>query len=220
MARVILEEGLLDREFIDKRCENFDEFKSSLINFDLKRVSEITGVTIADLVRAAKAFAENRPATILYAMGITQHSHGTDNVMAVSNLALITGNVGKPSSGVNPLRGQNNVQGACDMGALPASYPGYQRVDDKAVKNKFEKVWGCTLSDRPGLYLTELFDAIDEGRVKAVYIMGENPVLSDSDARHVEKSLKNLEFLVVQDIFLTETARLAHVVLPAACSYE
>ncbi|MGC8735883.1 MAG: formate dehydrogenase subunit alpha [Dissulfurimicrobium sp.] len=220
MARVILEEGLLDREFIDKRCENFDEFKSSLINFDLKRVSEITGVTIADLVRAAKAFAENRPATILYAMGITQHSHGTDNVMAVSNLALITGNVGKPSSGVNPLRGQNNVQGACDMGALPASYPGYQRVDDKAVKNKFEKVWGCTLSDRPGLYLTELFDAIDEGRVKAVYIMGENPVLSDPDARHVEKSLKNLEFLVVQDIFLTETARLAHVVLPAACSYE
>ncbi len=220
MARVILDEDLLDKEFIKKRCENFEAFKTPLSNFKLDRVSEITGVPTKDIAKAARVFAKNRPASILYAMGITQHSHGTDNVTAVSNLALVTGNVGKPSTGVNPLRGQNNVQGTCDMGALPAFYPGYQRVADPPVKNKFEKAWRCALTDKPGLPLTEIFDAVDKGKVKAMYIMGENPVLSDPDARHVEESLKRLEFLVVQDIFLTETARFAHVVLPAACSYE
>ncbi len=220
MARVILDENLLDTEFIGKRCENFEAFKASLSNFEPDWVSDVTGVPVRDIVAAARTFARNPPASILYAMGITQHSHGTDNVTAVSNLALITGNVGRPSAGVNPLRGQNNVQGSCDMGALPAFYPGYQQVADPAVKEKFERAWGCALTDRPGLYLTEVFDAINRGRVKAMYIMGENPALSDPDARHVVEALKRLEFLVVQDIFLTETAKNAHVVLPAACSYE
>ena len=220
MARVILDEGLPDMEFIEKRCENFEAFKASLSNFEPGWVSEVTGVPAKDIAAAARTFAGNSPASILYAMGITQHSHGTDNVTAVSNLALITGNVGKPSTGVNPLRGQNNVQGSCDMGALPAFYPGYQRVADPSVQKKFEKAWGCALTDSPGLYLTEMFDAVDRGKVKAMYVMGENPVLSDPDANHVEEALKRLEFLVVQDIFLTETAKNAHVVLPAACSYE
>jgi predicted molibdopterin-dependent oxidoreductase YjgC len=153
-------------------------------------------------------------------MGITQHTHGTDNVSAVSNLAMLTGNLGKPSSGVNPLRGQNNVQGACDMGALPNVYPGYQKVDNPDAKKKFEKAWGVELDGSPGLTLTEIMDAAYEGTIKALYIVGENPIISDPDSRHVEDALKKLDILVVQDIFLTETARLADVVLPAATFAE
>ncbi|MGB2854004.1 MAG: formate dehydrogenase subunit alpha, partial [Dehalococcoidia bacterium] len=220
MARVIVDEGLLDRAFIEERCENFDEFKDSLKDFDLDRVSRITGVVASTIAEAARAYATNSPATILYAMGITQHSHGTDNVIATANLAMLTGNIGKPSSGVNPLRGQNNVQGACDMGALPNVYPGYQAVTDPAIREKFETAWGYTLSAERGTVLTDMFHAIDQGQVKAAYIIGENPVLSDPDARHVEESLSKLEFLVVQDIFLTETAQFADVVLPATSFAE
>jgi formate dehydrogenase major subunit len=153
-------------------------------------------------------------------MGITQHTHGTDNVLATSNLALLTGNVGKPSTGVNPLRGQNNVQGACDMGALPNVYPGYQRVDSPDMKAKFEAAWGTSLGASPGLTHLEILDAVLEGKIRAIYLVGENPVLSEADSHHAEEALKHLEFLVVQDIFLTETARLAHVVLPAAAFAE
>jgi predicted molibdopterin-dependent oxidoreductase YjgC len=153
-------------------------------------------------------------------MGITQHSHGTDNVIAVANLAMLTGNIGKPSSGVNPLRGQNNVQGACDMGALPNVYPGYQSVADPTIKGKFEKAWGYELSDSTGLVLTEVIDAAYRGEIEAMYLVGENPVLSDPDARHVEEALCKLKFFVVQDIFLTETAQLADVVLPATSFAE
>ncbi len=165
-------------------------------------------------------YASSKPAAILYTMGITQHTHGTDNVSAVSNLAMLTGNLGKPSSGVNPLRGQNNVQGACDMGALPNVYPGYQKVDNPDVRKKFEKAWGVKLDESAGLTLTEIMDAAYEGTIKALYIVGENPVISDPDSRHVEDALKKLDFLIVQDIFLTETARLADVVLPAATFAE
>jgi len=220
MARVIVDEGLLDREFIDQRCEGFEEFKASLKAFELKTVARITGVPQEAIVEAARIYATHGPSTILYAMGITQHSHGTDNVLATANLAMLTGNVGKPSSGVNPLRGQNNVQGACDMGALPTVLPGYQSVSGPALRDKFEKAWGCTLPADPGLALTEMFDAVLSGRVKAVYLMGENPVLSDPDARHIEEALKKLDFLVVQDIFLTETAQLADVVLPGSSFAE
>jgi predicted molibdopterin-dependent oxidoreductase YjgC len=153
-------------------------------------------------------------------MGITQHSHGTDNVLAVANLAMLTGNIGKPSSGVNPLRGQNNVQGACDLGALPNVYTGYQQVANAEVRAKFEDAWGCALPAEPGIVLTDMFHAMDDGKIKAVYLMGENPVLSDPDAKHVEEALKNLDFLVVQDIFLNETGRLADVVLPATSFAE
>lgn len=220
MARVILEEGLADQSFIEERCENLEALRESLEAFTLERVSEITGVSSSQIAEAARLYASNPPASILYAMGITQHSHGTDNVMAIANLAMLTGNLGKPAAGVNPLRGHNNVQGACDMGCLPNVYTGYQSVNDPAIKEKFEAAWGCALSQHPGLTLTEIFDAAHEGRIKAIYLVGENPVLSDPNASHVEEALKRLDFLVVQDIFLSETARLADVVLPAATFAE
>ncbi len=220
MCRVILDEGLLNKAFIEQRCENFEEFKNSLRGFNLELVSEITGVPAAAIAEAARAYATSDPASILYAMGITQHSHGTDNVLAVANLAMLTGNVGKWASGVNPLRGQNNVQGSCDMGALPNVFTAYQPVSAASARSKFEAAWGCTLPTEPGLMLTDMFPAMEEGKIKAVYIIGENPVLSDPDAKHIKEALSKLEFLVVQDIFLTETARLAHVVLPATSFAE
>ena len=220
MMRVIVDERLADETFIAERCENFDEFKASLADFDLDTVVQITGVAREKIVEAARCYATCRPSSILYAMGITQHTHGTDNVLATSNLALLTGNVGKPSTGVNPLRGQNNVQGACDMGALPNVYPGYQRVNDPAVREKFESAWGCRLADSPGLTHTEIFDAICRGELNALYLVGENPILSAANSTHVEDALHRIGLLVVQDIFLTETAQLAHIVLPAATFAE
>jgi formate dehydrogenase alpha subunit len=220
MMRVIVDEGLLDSSFIEERCENFDAFKESLKDFDLDSVERITGVPGEKITEAARMYATNKPASILYTMGITQHSHGTDNVLAIANLAMLTGNIGKPSTGVNPLRGQNNVQGACDLGALPNVYPGYQSVAAPAIKEKFETAWGCSLDPSPGLTLTEMFGAAYKGQIKAIYLIGENPVLSDADAKHVEESLKALEFFVVQDIFLSETAQLADVVLPGASFAE
>lgn len=220
MMRVIVDEGLHDVSFIEERCENFEAFLKSLENFDIDTVSRITGVPAEKIIEAARVYAADKPSTILYAMGITQHTHGTDNVMATANLAMLTGNVGRPSTGVNPLRGQNNVQGACDMGALPNVYPGYQRVDDVEIQKRFEEAWGYPLSDSPGLTLTEMFDAACEGKVKAMYIIGENPVLSDPNSKHVSEALDKLEFLVVQDLFLTETAQYADVVLPATTFAE
>ena len=220
MMRVIVDQGLADSSFIEERCENFDAFRQSLEPFDMDFVERVTGVPGGRVAEAARLYATTKPATILYAMGITQHTHGTDNVLAIANLAMLTGNIGKPSTGVNPLRGQNNVQGACDMGALPNVYTGYQPVDDFRVRQKFESTWGCRLSASPGLTLTEIFDAAYRGQVKALYIIGENPVLSDPDAKHVAEALERLEFLVVQDAFLSETAQLAHVVLPAATFAE
>ena len=220
MMRVIVDAGLFDHEYIEARCENFEEFKKSLENYPPDFVQRITGVKWDKIVEAAQCYAVNKPASILFAMGITQHTHGTDNVLATSNLALLTGNVGKLSAGVNPLRGQNNVQGACDMGALPNVYPGYQKVNDTEAQRKFETAWDCSLSDSPGLTNTEIFDAAYEGKIKALYMMGENPVLSEADATHVGEAIKNLEFFVSQDIFLSETARLADVVLPATTFAE
>ena len=220
MMRVIVDEGLEDADFIRDRCENVDAFRESLASFDPDRVEQITTVPQEQIARAARLYATKKPATILYAMGITQHSHGTDNVLAIANLAMLTGNVGKPSTGVNPLRGQNNVQGACDMGALPNVYAGYQPVDSAEVRKKFEQAWGTALPSSPGLTLGEIFQAARQGKIKALYLVGENPVLSDPDSGHVKEALRGLEFLVVQDIFLTETARLAQVVLPGASFAE
>ena len=220
MMRVIVDEGLLDSAFIKERCENFDAFKESLKAFDIDSVERITGVPGEKITEAARMYATNKPASILYAMGITQHSHGTDNVLATANLAMLTGNIGKPSTGVNPLRGQNNVQGACDLGALPNVYTAYQAVADPAIREKFEAAWGCNLNPSPGLTLTEMFEAAHKGQIKAVYLIGENPVLSDPDANHVKESLKALEFFVLQDIFLTETAQLADVILPSTSFAE
>ncbi len=220
MMRVIVDEGLLDRAFIEQRCENFDAFKESLKAFTPEFVERTTHVPWQQIAEAARIYATNKPASILYAMGITQHTHGTDNVIATADLAMLTGNIGKPSSGVNPLRGQNNVQGACDMGALPNVYPAYQSVTDPILKEKFEAAWGCALTGAPGLTITEMLDAAHRREVKALYIIGENPVLSEPSAKHVEEALDALDFLVVQDLFMTETARFADVVLPAASFAE
>jgi len=220
MMKIIVDEGLLDPSFIEERCENYDFFKDSLKNYPLNFVETITGVPGERIAEAARMYALGSPASIIYTMGITQHTHGTDNVIAVANLAMLTGNIGKPGAGVNPLRGQNNVQGACDMGALPNVYTGYQSVADQSIKEKFEVAWGCTLNPTPGKTLTEIIPAAHEGQIRAIYLMGENPSLSDPDANHVREALQRLEFFVVQDIFLSETARLADVVLPATSFAE
>jgi len=220
MMKVIVDENLHDKDFIEERCENFDEFRDSLAQFDLERVEEITGVPKEKIIEAARIYATNKPSSILYSMGITQHSHGTDNVIATANLAMLTGNVGKPSTGVNPLRGQNNVQGACDMGALPNVFTGYQVVVNEEIRKKFEDAWGTYLPRETGLTLLEIFEAAHKKEIKAIYLIGENPILSDPDASHVQESLEALDFFVVQDIFMSETAQLADVVLPSASFAE
>jgi len=221
MCRVIVDEDLLDKDFINERCENLNAFRESLSNFDLDTVERITGVPKEKITQAARMYATNHPAAIFYAMGITQHSHGTDNVIAIANLAMLTGNMGQPGGGVNPLRGQNNVQGACDMGALPNVYPGYQAVANESIKEKFEAGWSCSLpAAGAGLTVTEMFDAAHNGQIKAMYVMGENPVLTEPEAKHAIEALQRLELLVVQDFFLTETARYAHIVLPSTTFAE
>ncbi|MDX2415237.1 MAG: formate dehydrogenase subunit alpha [Bacteroidales bacterium] len=220
MMKVIVDEGLEDKEFIELRVEGYKEFMESLNEFDLDTTEKITGVPKNKIEEAARMYATNTPSSIVYAMGITQHSHGTDNVLAVSNLALLTGNIGKKNSGVNPLRGQNNVQGACDMGGLPDVYPGYQNVTVPENRQKFEEAWQCSLDPDAGLTNTEMFTEIEKGNIKALYQVGENPILSEADANHVKLSLDALDFFVVQDIFFTETARYADVILPAASFAE
>ena len=220
MMRVIVDENLSDKDFIEARCENFDAFRDSLKEFDLESVEKITGVPKDKIVEAARIYATDKPSTLLYAMGITQHTHGTDNVIATANLAMLTGNIGKPSTGVNPLRGQNNVQGACDLGALPNVFTGYQSVENEDIRKKFEDAWGTHLPREIGITLTEMFEEAYKKEIKAIYLIGENPILSDPDARHVKESLETLDFFVVQDIFMSETAQLADVVLPSASFVE
>ncbi len=221
IMNVIIEEDLYDREFVETRTEGFDKLKSVASRYTPGVVEQITGIKSKDLMEAARLYARADKAMILYAMGITQHTTGTDNVKSCANLAMLTGHIGRPSTGVNPLRGQNNVQGACDMGALPVVYTGYQKVIDQPVKDKFEKAWSIEgLDDKPGLTITTMMAAAQRGELKALYIMGENPMMSDPDSTHIELALSNLDFLVVQDIFLSETAMLADVVLPAASFAE
>ncbi len=220
MAHVIIAEDLWNREFVQSRTEGFEEVKAAVANCTPEWAAEITGVPAETIRQVARGYATSPRSTILYTMGITQHICGTDNVLAIANLALLTGQIGRESTGVNPLRGQNNVQGACDMGALPNVYPGYQPVADGAVREKFERAWGVPLSPNPGLTVGEMMDAAHHGSLKGMYIIGENPVLSDPHQQHVREALEHLEFLVVQDIFLTETAQLADVVLPAASFAE
>jgi len=220
LMNIILKEGWENKAFVETRTEGFEELKKELEKYPPEKVEEITGISQTDLRAIAEAFGKAERASIVYAMGITQHITGTENVLSLANLAMLTGNIGRLSTGVNPLRGQNNVQGACDMGGLPNVYTGYQSVADEAVAKRFEQAWNRPLSRKPGLTIMEMFQAIDEGRVKALYIMGENPLVSDPDLHHVEKVLEKLDLLVVQDIFLTETARLAHVVLPGVSFAE
>lgn len=219
MMNVIIEEGLQDKEYINEKTENFEETAKLVEGYTPEKVAEVCGVDPEDIRRAARIYAQAERGSIVYCMGITQHHNGTENVMSLSNLALLTGNLGREGTGVNPLRGQNNVQGACDMGALPNVYPGYQPVTKAEVVEKFEKAWGVDLSKEVGLTIPEIMHGAEHGDIKVLYIMGENPMVSDPDTAHVEKALKKT-FLVVQDIFLTETAELADVVLPAAAFAE
>ena len=175
-SNVIISRGWLNKAFVEERTEGFEALAESVKEYTPEAVEKITGVPASDIVEAARLYAQSSNSSILYAMGITQHVTGTNNVLALANLAMVTGQIGKPSSGVNPLRGQNNVQGACDMGGLPNVYTGYQRVDDAAVREKFEKAWGVSLSPRPGLTLMEMMKGIAEGKVKALFILGENPL--------------------------------------------
>ncbi len=220
MMHVIIAEGLHDERFIADRTEGFEDLKGAVEPYTPEMAEKITGVPAELIARAARMYASAGAASIVYSMGITQHTTGTDNVLSLANLAMLTGNVGKAGAGVNPLRGQNNVQGACDLGALPNVYPGYQKVDDPDLRAKFQDAWEADLSDKPGLTVVEIINAAAAGDLKAIYVMGENPMISDPDVNHVEEALKNLDFLVVQDIFLSETAQLADVVLPAASFAE
>jgi formate dehydrogenase alpha subunit len=220
LMHVIIREGWHDETFIQDRTEGFEEFKAIVEKYTPDVTGEITGVPPEDIERAARMLAENRPGALLYAMGITQHIVGVSNVMSCANLQMLLGNMGVPGGGVNPLRGQNNVQGACDMGGLPNVYPGYQRVTDSAVRDKFEKAWGVPLSEQIGLTVTEMLKAAEEGQVRCLYVIGENPMVSDPDLNHVRYSLQNTEFIVVQDLFFTETCQFADVILPAASFAE
>jgi formate dehydrogenase alpha subunit len=215
---VILEEGLENKEFINNRTEGFEEVKQVVAKYTPAKAEEITGVSVGNIRKAARLYATAKNAMVFYSMGITQHTTGTDNTMSLANLVMLCGHVGKPSSGLNPLRGQSNVQGACDVGCLPNVYPGYQAVNVPEIKEKFQKLWGVGLSDKIGLTVTEIIDSATDGKIKGLYIMGENPMLSDPNISHVDEGLKKLDFLVVQDMFLTETAQRASVVLPA-CSF-
>jgi len=220
LMHVIINEGLADEAFVSQRTEGYDQLKALVAGYTPEKVEEISGIPADDLREAARIYAQAERGTIVYAMGITQHTTGHDNVRSLANLAMLTGNVGRESTGVNPLRGQNNVQGACDLGGLPNVYSGYQRVTDPAVQSKFQELWGGAASLEVGLTIPDMSTAALDGSLKAMYIMAENPMLSDPDVTHLEKSLKNLDFLVVQDIFLTETAQLAHLVLPGASFAE
>jgi formate dehydrogenase alpha subunit len=220
MMHIILKNGWEAHDFIATRTEGFEELKEAVAAYTPERVQEISGVSPGDLEKMSELYATNRPAAILYTMGITQHTTGVDNVKDVCNLAMLTGNVGIASAGVNPLRGQNNVQGACDMGGLPNVFTGYQPVSSPEANAKFSQAWGRPLSDKPGFTLPDMIKAMSEGKLKALYVVGENPKLSDPDANHLKHAFNNLELLIVQDLFLSETAQGAHVVLPAASTAE
>ncbi len=221
MMHIILKNGWQAQNYIDERTEGFEAFKASLESYSPKKVQKITGVSPADLEKMSELYATNSPAAILYTMGITQHTTGVDNVKDVCNLAMLCGNVGVAGGGVNPLRGQNNVQGACDMGGLPHVFPGYQLVSNPDLNAKFSQAWAKDkLPDRPGMTILEMINAVLDGRLKALFVIGENPKLSDPDWQHLHHALKELEFLVVQDLFLSETAQVADVVLAAASTAE
>ncbi len=221
MMKVILDKGLEDKAFIEKNTEGFEAFEQLIKATRLEEVSGITGVSIEDITTLAQTYAQADRASIVYCMGITQHTNGVNNVKSLANLAMVTGNIGKKGTGVNPLRGQNNVQGACDMGALPNVYTGYQPVTVGPANQKFAEAWKVeALPTHIGLTLPEMIQGIVNDQVKALWVMGENPVVSDPDANHVVKAFEQVELLVVQDIFLTPTARMAHVVLPGVSFAE
>jgi len=220
LMNVIISEGLEDKEFISQKTEGYEEMKKTVLKYTPEIVEKITGVPAEDIRKAARIYANAPTTSLIYSMGITQHTTGTDNVLSTANIAMLTGNVGKESTGVNPLRGQSNVQGACDLGALPNVYSGYQKVTDSQVQEKFSKAWDVDLSNKIGLTVVEMLNAAYEGKIRGLFVMAENPAMSDPDLNHARAALKKVDFLVVSDIFMTETAELADVVLPGVTIAE
>ena len=220
MGHVIVEEGLVDQTFIDTHTENFEAMAAALVDATPEWAEGITGVPAEDIRRSARLYATTKKAGIYYTLGITEHTHGTDNVYSLANLVLMTGHLGMPNSGLNPLRGQNNVQGANDAGASPVFYPGYQRVDNAQAQARFEAAWGVPLSPEPGLNLNVMMKALRKGEVRGLYIMGEDIVVSEPNTSALEEGLNKADFIIVQEILPTETMRFADVVLPAACFAE
>ena len=220
MMHVMIEEDLVDHDYINENAEGYEEIKKLVEPYTPGKVAEICHIDKDKLIEAARMYAKADKAPIIYCLGVTEHSTGTEGVMSMSNMAVLCGKIGRSGCGVNPLRGQNNVQGACDMGAMPTDYPGYQKVDNDEVREKFEKAWGVSLNPKPGLKATDVFPAAVEGKIKGLYICGEDPVVSDPDTHHVIKALESLEFFVLQELFMTKTARYADVILPAVSYAE
>jgi len=222
MMQEILKNDWEDKEYIKNRLEGFDEFKAEVMKdkYSPENVEKLSGIPAETLRQIAELYGKAKTASLYYAMGITQHTTGRDNVWSTANLQMICGNLGVEGGGVNPLRGQSNVQGACDMGGLPNVYPGYQKVVDENAQTKFEKAWNCKLDNKVGITVTEMFDAMYDGTLKGLYVMGENPYLSDPDQNHIITAMKRVDFMVVQDMFITETAEYADVILPAAAFAE
>ncbi len=220
LLHLLIEKGYHDQAFIDERTEGFEEVRELVRAYPPERVSDITGVPVEQLHEAADLIGKNKPMAVMWAMGITQHTTGVHNVMNLANLQMLLGNMGIPGGGVNPLRGQNNVQGACDMGGLPNVYPAYQPVPSEETRKKFAAAWGASLSDRVGMTVTEMVPAALDGKIRALYILGENPIMSDPDTNHIRHCLEECEFIVVQEIFPTETAKYADVLLPGVSFAE
>ena len=217
---LILENGWEDKGFIAARCEGFDEFKATVMQYPPEKTSEITGIPVEKLREAAEMMGTSKPMAVIWAMGITQHIVGVRNVMTLANLQMLLGNMGKPGGGVNPLRGQNNVQGACDMGGLPNVYPAYQAVTNPEVNIKFEAAWGHVPAPKVGLTVTEMMPGLLDGRTHALYIMAEDPIMSDPDTKHIRHCFEAAEFILLQEIFPTETAHYADVLLPGVSFAE
>lgn len=220
IMHIILKNGWEDQAFIAERTEGFEEFKAAVEQYPPELASELTGVPLEQFYQAAEILATNKPMAVMWAMGITQHITGVRNVMSLANLQMLLGNIGIPGGGVNPLRGQNNVQGACDLGGLPNVYPGYQAVTVEAARQKFEAAWGVPLSNQVGMTVTEMIPAAGEGKIKALYILGEDPVLSDPDSAHIRHCLETCEFILLQEIFPTESSAFADILLPGVSFAE
>ena len=214
MMHIFIEENLIDQKFIEERTENFEAMKEMVKDYTPERVAEICNIDADDLRKAARIYATAERAPIMYCLGVTEHHTGTEGVMSMANMAMMVGKLGKRGCGVNPIRGQNNVQGACDMGASPNQFPGYQNIDKPGILEKFEKAWGVKLNPKIGTKATDCFPKMITGEIKGLFIFGEDPVRTDPNTHHVIKCLSSLDFLVVDELFMTETAKLADVILP------
>ncbi len=217
---IILEKGWEDKEFIAARTEGFEAFKETVMRYPPEKVSEITGVPVEKLYQAAEIMGTVKPMAVMWAMGITQHIIGTQNVLNLANLQMLLGNMGVPGGGTNPLRGQNNVQGACDLGGLPNVYPAYQKVTSEEARKKFEAAWGVPLAPHVGMTVTEMMPGILEGKIHALYILGEDPIMSDPHTEHIRECLEQVDFLLLQEIFPSETSHYADILLPGATFAE